>query len=1733
MESLILEQQPSALGAYSTRILRRDYQRALMRVRRGGDNAQADVRADSNGVISLDSRVKIASGTSAATTLGEFVASPSYTDVDSLGSSEAATVSIWYDQGPSNNHMTQVVTNYQPRIVSTSGNVYQGDNGPQVLFFPSTPNEKFMDLRELVGDFTVYLSFRLLASSASIKLYDDTNDLIDISRSSNDITLSQITNSDLHLNGYNKGDSTSVDFDSQSDNTLTVSGTFASTGSAKIGTGLSGLSDFYIYPKAKKAKKRREIEVVTTREKEAPLSYSNRGDIDTTAFLNKFEGAANAFSLRSLNKEGSNPLITVRREIDHKEAFVFPDASGFVSLSSLVSESSRTTTGIAPGPHLSVPPTKATTLGQFMGDASSSDPDSLGSPTTGRVVTMFDQVSANETLRRRLLDYHTGSEAAYSTKRLSTSYTGPCFEVSLFSSVSPYNLISSSDINFDSSGSVSQTFSAFRSQALQTHGASTIIRASKIYDQSGNGRHLTQSSRDEMPGILLNTKNGEVGFQFSASSGSYRHSMSVSSLSIPTPFSYSTSFYRGTGIVDGYKYIDFGGSVSIQSGSAAELSVSDGSNSIEPSGFMPQNVVNHVYGVHDGASSEFGYNGSVTSGSGLTSSITSIQINESGQSASVDVMYFHELIVWGENKSVDQGQKEDIDLYSQEVYRNEDANAKALASTAQPKIYDATNGLVQDGGSVALEVVQGNYFLFDKSKMSGKSNVSSFVSFSTDDVRGYLYALSASYHGPRMHISVSAPYVSNLGTPSSFIDGEEETISNSIQSYGLLSDSTKKILSTVGADTSSWGSYSAVNEVTLFNSYQGGGTNDTFSGKFQELIFFNSDVSNDRGLIENDMNNAFNSYSSAKSLGRQKLLNEHPGAAAAYSVRQVNSNYSGPIMRVDNGYTELDIYPLINGDLDTEAIIQHANVNPFTRSAGVSVWYDQSGNGNDAAQTTNASQPLICDNGAVIYENGKPAVKFDGSDDVLFTSNTSINVGSQRNDFAVTTLFRNTFWGVFNMDDVGGGRFAQNMRGSSAAQTIGFLSTGASVNATGSTALTLNEQYLLSAELDGTNLNVYVDGSIDGTASQSTQKTGQSDLAIGSAGDTSSGRLQGYVQEVITYQSNKSTNRSDIEFNINKYFDISPQGPTKLLLDKYPGSAAAYSLRKLSAKYSGPAIKIRRASDSLEADVFFDNNGNISLESIVANVSETTTGKPQGSATFSLPVSTLGEFVGNIKYSSAGVTDAFVVVWYDQSSNGNDAQQLNAASQPKVVNAGFIVLEGKEPAVEFDGSNYFLESGAVTASSQPITVISTTTPQATAFSGGILNTTDSNNFIDFYRNDGGFAINAGTTLSSGATVDYVQDIQYVRFSLFNGANSEIFANGTSVISGNANTTGISGNLFVGKYLTSSNNFMNGLMQEVILYASDQSSNRTNIESDINSHYSIFDPELELGLINEFDGAAAAYSLRLLNYFYQGPLVRVRRDSDHVEVDVYPDENGVFSERSLVRNAVESSTGVTVGSPNDTTAFRFGEFAYGTNCFVVEWKDQSSNNNHATQDASASQPKIYDSATGVVTENGKPAVDFVNGADKSLKTGQNFTNSDTLTLYGVLEMHSTAWQAIASLCTSSNVRNELKVRDNRVYNLKGAGSTFYSNILIPLSQQTLAYGQLTASGGELAIDGGTAATTTAAYVQAVTNSSFAIGSRAHTSGESWTGTISELIMYFGTPPTRTDIEDNINTFYNIY
>ena len=107
--------------------------------------------------------------------------------------------------------------------------------------------------------------------------------------------------------------------------------------------------------------------------------------------------------------------------------------------------------------------------------------------------------------------------------------------------------------------------------------------------------------------------------------------------------------------------------------------------------------------------------------------------------------------------------------------------------------------------------------------------------------------------------------------------------------------------------------------------------------------------------------------------------------------------------------------------------------------------------------------------------------------------------------------------------------------------------------------------------------------------------------------------------------------------------------------------------------------------------------------------------------------------------------------------------------------------------------------------------------------------------------------------------------------------------------------------------------ISGTKQEIILYTTDQSANRTDIESNINNFYDIF-PGTEL--IDEYSGAAAAYSLRSLSEQYDGAVVTVRRDSDDAQKNIY-----TLSDGQIDTNALEGCLLYTSPSPRDRTRSR--------------------------------------------------------------------------------------------------------------------------------------------------------------------------------------------------------------------
>lgn len=118
------------------------------------------------------------------------------------------------------------------------------------------------------------------------------------------------------------------------------------------------------------------------------------------------------------------------------------------------------------------------------------------------------------------------------------------------------------------------------------------------------------------------------------------------------------------------------------------------------------------------------------------------------------------------------------------------------------------------------------------------------------------------------------------------------------------------------------------------------------------------------------------------------LLDVITGAALFYDVFKVKSDYFGNCLQVrrasDND--ELPI-PFVGRYIDIDTMEAFcAGTDGFVRH-----WYDQSGNGNNASQSTNNSQPKIVASGTTITQGGFACLQFDGSDDFLTFSPLTVD----------------------------------------------------------------------------------------------------------------------------------------------------------------------------------------------------------------------------------------------------------------------------------------------------------------------------------------------------------------------------------------------------------------------------------------------------------------------------------------------------------------------------------------------------------------------------------------------------------------------------------------------------------------------------------------------------------------------------------------------------------------------
>jgi len=263
--------------------------------------------------------------------------------------------------------------------------------------------------------------------------------------------------------------------------------------------------------------------------------------------------------------------------------------------------------------------------------------------------------------------------------------------------------------------------------------------------------------------------------------------------------------------------------------------------------------------------------------------------------------------------------------------------------------------------------------------------------------------------------------------------------------------------------------------------------------------------------------------------------------------------------------------------------------------------------------------------------------------------------------------------------------------------------------------------------------------------------------------------------------------------------------PFSFLLDTYSGAAAAYSLRKLRTAYTGNAIRVRRSSDNAEQDFGF-----------VSNVLDT---------------------ASLLTFCGAG--NGFVTTWYDQSGNANNATQTTAANQPQIVSSGAMIAINGKNSMSFDGSNdsFNLASTINVASSNYNSFVgkrAVSGRRLVALTGGV-----GQQYLFGLFSDNNYYLQGKTNFYQVTTSTDTTTNQLLLTGLNSAGTMSMYKNGSTITSSQLSATITNQISTIGNYLGGNGFLVYADLQEIVFYNSDQSSNRTGIESNINTFYTIY------------------------------------------------------------------------------------------------------------------------------------------------------------------------------------------------------------------------------------------------------------------------------------------------------
>jgi hypothetical protein len=270
-----------------------------------------------------------------------------------------------------------------------------------------------------------------------------------------------------------------------------------------------------------------------------------------------------------------------------------------------------------------------------------------------------------------------------------------------------------------------------------------------------------------------------------------------------------------------------------------------------------------------------------------------------------------------------------------------------------------------------------------------------------------------------------------------------------------------------------------------------------------------------------------------------------------------------------------------------------------------------------------------------------------------------------------------------------------------------------------------------------------------------------------------------------------------------------------VLLDDYPGASNAYSVRKIRTAYTGDAMRVREASGNTETDIGFTSGGDLDTAAIKSFCDAAGTG-----------------------------VNGYVVTWYDQSGNAQNLTQSNTTLQLQIYDgsAGAVLTNNGKPCLKSQDGDDTMSATAAFASSSHLHVYTVAKWPAyvtdTSHSAVLVTSQTGSLYLLVGGPSNTFDINGLTGGSSGG--GWTMRLDGAAWAV---SNTDRPAVRTAMQAGprlvRIAVPSLNGAWTQIRLAYPLSNHHAYELQELVFYNSDQTSNDTGIESNINTYYSIY------------------------------------------------------------------------------------------------------------------------------------------------------------------------------------------------------------------------------------------------------------------------------------------------------